>query len=92
MRRVEELAVTVNWLPEEGPAVILSAEQLLVIALLLIPILLLFAPELIPFTGRSALRVGETSCKELSKGTRNESEKPYRSAPQRPKALLQSQP
>jgi len=40
-RRVEELALAVNWLPEEGPAGILSTKQLLVVALLLISMLLL---------------------------------------------------
>ena len=46
-RPVEELALTVTWLPEEGPAGILSVKQLLVVALLLISILLLLAAELI---------------------------------------------
>jgi len=54
-RPVEELALKVNWLPEEGPANILNVKQLLVVALLLIAILLLFAAELAFFNNTSAL-------------------------------------
>src|SRR5260370_20028431 len=48
-RPAEELALKVNWLPEDGPANILNVKQLLVVALLLISILLLFAAELTLF-------------------------------------------
>jgi hypothetical protein len=45
-RRVEEIALVVEWLPEEWPDGVPSVKQLLVVALLLVPILLLFAAEL----------------------------------------------
>ena len=45
-RRVKEMALLAEWLPEEWPDGVPSVEQLLVVALLLIPMLLLFASEL----------------------------------------------
>ena len=45
-RRVEEMALVVEWLPEEWPDGVPSVKQLLVVALLLIPMLLLFPSEL----------------------------------------------
>jgi hypothetical protein len=45
-RRVKEMALLVEWLPEEWPDGVPSVKQLLVVALLLIPMLLLFASEL----------------------------------------------
>ena len=48
-RRVKEMALLVEWLPEEWPDGVPSVKQLLVVALLLIAILLLFAAELTLF-------------------------------------------
>ena len=45
-RRVKEMALLIEWLPEEWPDGVPSVKQLLVVALLLIPMLLLFASEL----------------------------------------------
>ena len=45
-RRVKKIALVLEWLPEEWPDGVPSVEQLLVVALLLIPMLLLFASEL----------------------------------------------
>ena len=44
-----------EWLPEEWPDGVPSVMQLLVVALLLIPMLLLFAAELTLFVRTSAL-------------------------------------
>ena len=89
---VEELALTVTWLPEEGPAGILSVKQLLVVVLLLTSILLLLVAELTLFTFTSALRVGETSRRELSKGAWGDLVKSYPSSPHLAKALVESLP
>ena len=89
---VEELALTVTWLPEEGPAGILSVKQPLVVVLLLTSILLLLVAELTLFTFTSALRVGETSRRELSKGAWGDFVKSYPSSPHLAKALVESLP
>ena len=49
-RRVKEIALVVEWLPEEWPDGVPSVKQLLVVALLLIPMLLLFTAELTIFS------------------------------------------
>ncbi len=49
----------VEWLPEEWPDGVPSVKQLLVVALLLIPMLLLFAAELTLFGRTSALLIGQ---------------------------------
>ncbi len=54
-----EMALVVEWLPEEWPDGVPSVKQLLVVALLLIPILLLFAAELTLFVRTSALPIWE---------------------------------
>src|SRR5258705_454691 len=58
-RRVEEMALVVEWLPEEWPDGVPSVKQLLVVALLLLPMLLLFAAELTLFVRTSALPIGQ---------------------------------
>ncbi len=49
----------VEWLPEEWPDGVPSVKQLLVVALLLIPMLLLFAAELTLFVRIYALPIGQ---------------------------------
>jgi len=58
-RRVKEMALLVEWLPEVWPDGVPSLKQLLVVALLLIPMLLLFATELTLFVRTSALPIWE---------------------------------
>jgi hypothetical protein len=61
----------IEWLPEEWPDGVPSVKQLLVVALLLIPMLLLFAPELTIFVRTSALPIGELipfDCAHLTGG------------------------
>src|SRR5882762_3065309 len=60
-RRVEEMALVLEWLPEEWPDGVPSVKQLLVVALLLIPMLLLFAAELTLFVQTSALPIGQSN-------------------------------
>ena len=58
-RRVEEMALVLEWLPEEWPDGVPSVKQLLVVALLLTPMLLLFAAELTLFVRTNALPIGQ---------------------------------
>ena len=53
------MALLVEWLPEVWPDGVPSLKQLLVVALLLIPMLLLFAAELTLFVRTSALLIWE---------------------------------
>ena len=74
-RRVKEMALLVEWLPEEWPDGVPSVKQLLVVALLLIPILLLFAAELTllcPYKrpadwGADPLRTGNATSEKLDR-------------------------
>ena len=58
-RRVKEIALVLEWLPEEWPDGVPSVKQLLVVALLLIPMLLLFTAELTLFVRTIALPIGQ---------------------------------
>jgi len=58
-RRVKEMALLIEWLPEVWPDGVPSVKQLLVVALLLIPMLLLFTAELTLFVRTIALPIGQ---------------------------------
>ena len=58
-RRAKEIALVLEWLPEEWPDGIPSVKQLLVVALLLIPMLLPFTAELTLFLRTIALPIGQ---------------------------------